>query len=55
VPVAWVYLTGYATPDGTVHFRDDIYGLDAPAPPAPQSPEPADVPMTASILPRRIN
>jgi murein L,D-transpeptidase YcbB/YkuD len=28
VPVAWTYLTGWATRDGTVHFRDDIYGLD---------------------------
>jgi L,D-transpeptidase YcbB len=55
VPVAWVYLTGYATLDGTVHFRDDIYGLDALSPPAPQSPEPLDVPVTASITPRRLN
>ncbi len=31
VPVAWVYLTGYADADGTAHFRDDIYGLDMPA------------------------
>ncbi|HEY8381310.1 MAG TPA: L,D-transpeptidase family protein [Microvirga sp.] len=30
VPVAWVYLTGYATADGVVHFRDDVYGLDVP-------------------------
>jgi L,D-transpeptidase YcbB len=28
VPVAWVYLTGWATRDGAVQFRDDIYGLD---------------------------
>jgi L,D-transpeptidase YcbB len=28
VPVAWVYLTGWGLSDGTVHFRDDIYGLD---------------------------
>jgi L,D-transpeptidase YcbB len=28
VPVAWVYLTGWGLADGTVHFRDDIYGLD---------------------------
>jgi murein L,D-transpeptidase YcbB/YkuD len=28
VPVAWTYLTGWATRDGNVHFRDDIYGLD---------------------------
>ncbi len=31
VPVAFVYLTGYATPDGKAHFRDDIYNLDTPA------------------------
>ncbi|MBL8589749.1 MAG: L,D-transpeptidase family protein [Methylobacteriaceae bacterium] len=29
VPVAWVYLTGWATPDGTAHFRNDVYGLDS--------------------------
>ncbi len=28
IPVTFVYLTGYATPDGRVHFRDDVYGLD---------------------------
>jgi murein L,D-transpeptidase YcbB/YkuD len=28
VPVAWTYLTGWVTRDGTIHFRDDIYGLD---------------------------
>jgi peptidoglycan hydrolase-like protein with peptidoglycan-binding domain len=32
IPVTFVYLTGYATPDGKAHFRDDIYNLDAPAP-----------------------
>ncbi|MDP4004594.1 L,D-transpeptidase family protein [Methylobacterium sp. NEAU K] len=32
VPVTFVYLTGYATPDGRAHFRDDIYNLDTPAP-----------------------
>lgn len=30
VPVAWVYLTGWAAGDGLIHFRDDIYGLDTP-------------------------
>lgn len=60
VPVAWVYLTGYAAPDGTVHFRDDVYGLDGDKPeavpppvasPAPP-PRPAfDVPTTSSIAP----
>lgn len=28
VPVILAYLTGYATGDGTVHFREDIYDLD---------------------------
>jgi len=37
IPVTFVYLTGYATPDGRAHFRDDIYGLDTPgSPTAPQ-------------------
>ena len=30
VPVAWVYMTGWAASDGAVQFRDDIYGLDTP-------------------------
>ena len=33
VPVIWTYLTGYASPDGTVHFREDAYGLDSPEAP----------------------
>ncbi len=28
VPVAWVYMTGWATDDGPAHFRRDIYNLD---------------------------
>jgi murein L,D-transpeptidase YcbB/YkuD len=28
IPVAWIYLTGWATRDGLIHFRDDIYGYD---------------------------
>jgi murein L,D-transpeptidase YcbB/YkuD len=28
VPVAWVYLTGWVTREGTIHFRDDVYGHD---------------------------
>lgn len=31
IPVAWIYLTGWASPDGTINFRNDVYGLD-PAP-----------------------
>ena len=33
MPVAWIYLTGWASPDGTIHFRKDVYNLD---------PKPAD-------------
>jgi murein L,D-transpeptidase YcbB/YkuD len=29
IPVAWVYLTGWVTRDGTVQFRDDIYKHDS--------------------------
>jgi murein L,D-transpeptidase YcbB/YkuD len=28
IPVTWVYLTGWATRDGTVQFRDDVYDHD---------------------------
>jgi L,D-transpeptidase YcbB len=28
VPVYWVYITAWATPDGVVQFRDDIYNKD---------------------------
>ena len=28
VPVYWVYITAWATPDGVVQFRDDIYQRD---------------------------
>jgi murein L,D-transpeptidase YcbB/YkuD len=28
IPVAWIYLTGWMTRDGTVQFRNDIYGRD---------------------------
>ena len=28
VPVYWVYVTGWATPEGVVQFRDDIYQKD---------------------------
>jgi murein L,D-transpeptidase YcbB/YkuD len=28
IPVAWVYLTGWVTRDGTVEFREDVYKHD---------------------------
>jgi murein L,D-transpeptidase YcbB/YkuD len=31
VPLYWVYITAWATPDGVVQFRDDIYGRDGSA------------------------
>jgi L,D-transpeptidase YcbB len=39
VPVVWVYLDGWESGDGTVHFRDNIYGLDQShaADPVPQA------------------
>ena len=30
VPVAWVYMTGWASSDGSIQFRDDIYSFDTP-------------------------
>ncbi|KQT84403.1 L,D-transpeptidase family protein [Methylobacterium sp. Leaf466] len=49
IPVTFVYLTGYATPDGRAHFRDDIYGIDSPAAAAAPGP---DVTTTGSVTPR---
>ncbi len=62
VPVYWVYITAWATPDGLVQFRNDIYQRDGlgsiaaanmsdaapqPLPPAPSPmPAPAPAPMT---------
>ncbi len=62
VPVYWVYITAWATPDGLVEFRNDIYQRDGlgsiaaanmsdaapqPLPPAPSSdPNPGPAPMT---------
>ena len=32
VKVYWVYVTAWATPDGVVQFRPDIYSATAPGP-----------------------
>lgn len=45
IPVTFVYLTGYATPDGRVHFRDDVYGLDT----GKDTGKPADVAVTGAL------
>ncbi|WP_128564506.1 L,D-transpeptidase family protein, partial [Methylobacterium crusticola] len=50
VPVTFVYLTGYATPDGRAHFRDDVYGLDSG--PAKAAPEVAATGSLAGPAPR---
>ena len=26
--MAWIYLTGWVTGEGRIHFRDDVYGRD---------------------------
>ena len=31
VPVIWTYMTGWTSGDGVTHFRNDVYGYDAPA------------------------
>ena len=36
VPLYWVYVTAWATPDGVVQFRDDIYNRDGLGPMATQ-------------------
>jgi murein L,D-transpeptidase YcbB/YkuD len=54
VPVAWVYLTGWVTRDGTVQFRDDVYDddYDAPSPTADASALMTDVRAGGFVAPR---
>ena len=44
VPVYWIYVTAWATPDGVVQFRDDIYDKDGlgPVPVASRVPNAPD-------------
>jgi len=53
VPVAWVYLTGYATPDHVIHFRSDVYNLDNADVTAtiPQRPQKPQVPQSTASQP----
>ncbi|WP_201834015.1 L,D-transpeptidase family protein [Microvirga zambiensis] len=48
VPIHWVYVTAWATPDGLVQFRDDIYnkdGLGSAIPVASRTPTEPDAEM----------
>jgi murein L,D-transpeptidase YcbB/YkuD len=38
VPLHWVYVTGWATSDGVLQFRDDIYGRDGLGGPVAATP-----------------
>jgi murein L,D-transpeptidase YcbB/YkuD len=38
VPVYWVYITAWATPEGLVQFREDIYNRDGLGPVASAAP-----------------
>jgi murein L,D-transpeptidase YcbB/YkuD len=37
IPLHWIYVTAWATADGVVQFRDDIYNRDGLSQPAPAS------------------
>jgi hypothetical protein len=37
-----------------VHFREDVYGLDAPKSDVVPEPQMVDIPATASIKPKRL-
>lgn len=56
VPVAWIYLTGYATPDGTVHFRPDVYDRDSGADVTASIPRvlPPKRPSAADLAPKAV-
>jgi murein L,D-transpeptidase YcbB/YkuD len=35
IPIAWIYMTGWMKSDGTIQFRNDIYGSDEGVEPGP--------------------
>ena len=43
VPVYWVYITAWATPDGIIQFRDDIYQRDGLGSVASDAMEPSQL------------
>lgn len=49
VPVYWVYITAWATPDGEVQFRDDIYHRDGLNVPNALSPPSVNQPVEAAL------
>lgn len=46
VPVAWVYMTGWANGDGVANFRDDVYGIDTVGAAAEARIDPQQLPPT---------
>ena len=53
VPVYWVYVTAWSTPDGLVQFRDDIYKRDGFGPGPAATPVPLASTAPAALQPQR--
>ena len=53
VPLYWVYVTAWATPDGVIQFRDDIYTATARGLRFPARPGEAERPLTRFAPPAR--
>jgi murein L,D-transpeptidase YcbB/YkuD len=54
VPVYWVYVTAWGTPDAVVQFRDDIYQRDGFGASAAVSPPPTQQPMVQNARTQRL-